>query len=141
MITDAQTRLASAQAVTAAGTTISQNVYDILSAGRNIGRGEPLRLVVSADASFIGGTDVKFTYEQSPNPDGSGSTVLGTSPTIVAANATIGAPLWDIHVPQNTQRYVFVRVTSTGTFTAGAFSANIVHDSPYPNNAPANTGY
>jgi hypothetical protein len=141
MITDAQTRLALAQPVTAAGTTISQNIYDILSAGRNIGRGEPLRLVVTADASFVGGTSVSFTYEQSPNPDGSGSTVLGTSPTVAAANATAGTALWDIHIPQNTQRYVFLRVTSIGTFTAGTFSAHIVHDSPYPNTAPANTGY
>ncbi|WP_375272051.1 Bbp16 family capsid cement protein [Sphingomonas sp.] len=141
MITDAQTRFAQAQAVTAAATTITQNVYDTLVANRNIGRGEPLRLVVSADTDFVGGTDVKFTYEQSPNPDGSGSTVLATSPTTVAANAKAGVPLWDIHIPQNTQRYVFLRVTSTGTFTAGAFSASIVHDSPYPNNAPANTGY
>lgn len=141
MIIDAQTRFAQAQAVTAAGTTISQNVYDTLVAGRNIGRGEPLRLVVSADVDFVGGTDIKFTYEQSPNPDGSGSTVLATSPTTTAANAKGGTPLWDIHIPQNTQRYVFLRATSTGTFTAGAFSAGIVHDSPYPNNAAANTGY
>lgn len=141
MITDAQARLALAQPVTAAGTTISQNIYDLLTAGRNIGRGEPLRLVVTADASFVGGTDVKFTYEQSPNPDGSGSTVLATSPTTVTANAPAGTSFWDIHIPQNTQRYVFLRVTSTGTFTAGSFSAHIVHDSSYPNTAPANTGY
>lgn len=141
MITDAQTRLAQGQTVTAAGATISQNVYDTLIASRNIGRGEPLRLVVTADQTFVGGTNLTFTYEQSPNPDGSGSTVLGTSQTIAAANATAGAVLWDIHVPQNLQRYLFLRVTSTGTFTAGAFSANIVHDSGYANTAAANTGY
>lgn len=141
MITDAQARFALAQPVTAAGTTISQNIYDNLTTGRNIGRGEPLRLVVSADSTFVGGTNIQFTYEQSANPDGSNSDVLATSPLTVTADATAGKAFWDIHIPQNTKRYVFVRVTSTGTFTAGTFSAHIVHDSPYPNAAPANTGY
>lgn len=140
MITDAQTRLAQGQAVTAATTTISQNVYDTTVA-RNLGRGSVLRLVVSADTAFAGGTDLKFTYEESSNPDGSSSNVLATSPTTTQANAAAGVKFWDIRLPDNKLRYVFVRVTSTGTFTAGSFSANIVQTTDAPNIAAANTGY
>jgi hypothetical protein len=140
MITDAQTRLAQAQAVTGAA-VISQNIYDLLVSGRNIGRGEPMRLIISVDTAFAGGTSLQATFEQSPNPDGSNSTVIGTSPAVPVANLVAGAKLWDVHVPQNAQRYVFVRFTPTGTFTGGAVSANIVHDTDYSNTAPANTGY
>lgn len=137
-ITDAQTRLAQGQSVTAAGATASQNIYDTLVAGRNIARGEPFRVSVTADVAFVGGTGLTFTYEDSPNPDGSGSTVLATSPTLITPNA---GKLWDIHLVRNTQRYLLVRCTSTGAYTSGSFSANIVHDTDYPMNAPANTGF
>lgn len=138
MITDAQARFAQGQTVTAAGTTISQNIYDTI-VPHNIGRGEPLRLVVTADSTFAGGGNLYFTYEQSSNPDGSNSDVLGTSQTFSAPTA--GTVFWDIHIPQNSKRFVFLRVTSTGTYTAGAFSAHIVHASSWQNNAAANTGY
>lgn len=139
MITDAQTRLFNAQAITNAA--VVSNIYDTGAAtpARNIGRGQPLRLKATVDTTFVGGTGLSITYEQSPNADGSGSTVLGTwNPGATPAG---GTSVVDVHLPQNTQRYVFARVTPTGTYTAGALSANIVSDTDTGSFYAGNTGY
>jgi hypothetical protein len=139
MIIDAQARFFNAQAVTSAA--VISNIYDTLSSNtpaRNIGRGQPLRLVATIDTTFAGGTALTLTYEQSANPDGSSSTVLSTG--AVGATPAAGTKAWDVHVPQNTQRYVFVRATPTGTYTAGALSAELVSDTDGNPYYTANTG-
>lgn len=139
MITDAQTRLFNAQAITNAA--VLSNIYDTgpSTPARNIGRGQPLRLKATVDTTFAGGTGLSLTYEQSDNPDGSSSTVLGTF--ALGATPAGGTSVLDVHVPQNTKRYVFARVTPTGTYTAGALSVNIVSDTDTGSFYAGNTGY
>jgi hypothetical protein len=140
MITDAQTRLLNAAAITAAGTLVS-NSYDTGAGGSpaaNIGRGQPLRLKATAGAAFVGGTGLTLNYVQSDNPDLSTPDILGTK--VAGATPAAGSDLWDIHLPQNTKRYVGVTVVSTGTYTAGNLSVNIVSDTRSDTAYPANTG-
>lgn len=139
-ILDAQTRLSNAQLITTAGTILATNNYDALVAGRNLGRGEPLRLSITIDTTMTGGTSIQPQYIESVNSDMSSPAVLASGPTTVTANALAGTVLWDVHLPQNTKRYVGVQYVVVGTFAAGAVSANIVHDTNYNPYYASNTG-
>ena len=78
MYIDAQLRLSGGQALAGTGTVVSTNNVDLLSANRNIGRGQPMRLVVTVDTTLAGGTGLTVEYIQSANADMSAPDVLGT---------------------------------------------------------------
>lgn len=139
MITDAQLRLSAAQAVAGTGTLVSTNSEDLLSANRNLGRGQPMRLVITVDTTFTGGTTFTPQYIQSANSDLSSPDVLASGPAVV--NPAAGTKILDIALPDNTKRYVGVQYVRTGTYTAGAVSAHIVSDSDYQPYVPSVTGY
>lgn len=141
MITDAQLRFSSAQPITSAGTLVSTNSEDLLSANRNLGRGATMRGRVQADVAFVGGTNVQVQYIQSANSNLSSPDVLASGPVVVTANLTAGAVLLDIPLPNNTKRYVGFQYVSTGTFSAGTLSAFIVSDTDFQPYLPSNTGY
>jgi len=139
MITDAQLRLSNAQAVAGTGALNSTNVIDLLSANRNLGRGQPMRLVLTVDTTLVGGTQFQAQYVQSANADLSAPDVLVTGPTSVTPVA--GTKILDIALPDNTKRYVGVIYGRTGTYTAGAVSAHLVSDSDANPYVPSITGY
>ena len=147
MIQDAQLRFSQAQSLIGAAQTIqSTNIVDLGVAGRNIGRGEPMRWPVTVDTTLAGGASVTINYMASPNPDGSSAVQMDTSGvlTTAAINAaqTAGTPVWDRHVPSNAPyRYVFLQYVTAGTFTAGALTAGIVHDTDANPYYAAVTGY
>lgn len=142
MITDAQLRLSQAQTmVGAAGTTVSTNSEDLLSANRNLGRGQAMRLVVTVDTTHTGGTSVQPQYIQSANSDLSSPDVLASGPVVAEAVLVAGAKIWDTALPDNTKRYVGVQYVKLGTHTTGALSAHIVSDSDYQPYVPSVTGY
>lgn len=142
MYTDAQLRFSNAQDLSgAAATTVSTNSEDLLSANRNLGRGQPMRGVVTIDTAFAGGTSMQPQYIQSANADLSSPDVLATGPTVVTANLTAGAKVWDFTLPDNTKRYVGFRYVTVGTHTAGKVTAHIVSDTDYNPYLPSVTGY
>lgn len=142
MITDAQLRFSLAQSLAgAAATTVSTNSEDLLAANRNLGRGQPMRGIVTVDTAFTGGTSVQVQYIQSANSNLSSPDVLASGPVVTDANATIGAKLFDQQLPDNTKRYVGFQYVTVGTHTTGALSAHIVSDTDFNPYLPAVTGY
>jgi hypothetical protein len=139
MITDAQARLSSAQALTT-GTVVSTNSYDA-GLARDIGRGQEIRVKVTVDTTFTGGTSLGVNIIESPNSDLSSPTVLLTGPVTVEASMTAGASLLDVVLPQTSKRYVGLQYVNTGTHTAGAVSAHLVFDTDSRTFFAANTGY
>lgn len=140
MIVDAQLRLSGpAQAVAGTGTLTGTNAEDLLSANRNLGRGQPMRLVVTIDTTFTGGTTFTPQLIQSPNADLSSPTVIASGPAVT--NPAAGTKIWDTQLPDNTARYLGIQYVRTGTYTAGAVSAHIVSDSDFTPYLPSITGY
>lgn len=143
MITDAQLRLSNRQdlATPAAGTIKSTNVVDLLAAKRNIGRGQPLRFVVTVDEAFASGTSINTQYVQDDNETLTTPTVLAQTGVVALANIPgKGNVLMDIPLPDNTERYIGAQYVTVGDFTTGKVSAHIVAESDYQPYLPANTG-
>lgn len=141
MITDAQLRLSQAQAVAGTGTLVSTNNVDLLSANRNIGRGQDMRLAVTIDTTMTGGTSLQPQLIESANSDMSSPNVIASGPVVATANLTAGSKIWDTALPDNTRRYYAIQYVRVGTFTAGAVSAHIVSDTDYTPYVPSVTGY
>jgi len=139
MITDAQTRFSSAQAITT-GTQLSTNAYD-LGVARDAGRGQPLRIVATIDTTFTGGTSLQVNIVESANSDLSSATVISTGTAIVEASLTAGSKIVDRHLPQTSKRYIGLQYVTVGTHTAGALTAGIVLDSDSNTYFAANTGF
>lgn len=138
MITDAQTRLSSQQALTS-GTIVSTNSYD-LGTARDVGRGHPLRVIVTVDTAFAGGTSVTPNIIESANADLSSPTVIGAGETTAEAALTQGAKIMDRVLPKTSKRYIGLQYANAGTHSAGTVSANIVLDTDSSAQFPANTG-
>jgi len=138
MITDAQTRLSNQQALTS-GTVVSTNSYD-LGTARDIGRGQPLRVIVTVDTAFAGGTNVTPSIIESANADLSSSTVIGAGDATAEAGLTAGARIMDRVLPKTSKRYIGLQYANSGTHTAGAMSAHIVIDTESNTQFAANTG-
>lgn len=115
MYTDAQLRFSNAQPI-GTGTVQSTHIVDLGVAGRNIGRGEPMRLAVTTDVTFTGGTSIVINYCQSANPDGSSPDILSSSPAVLTASLSAGQTIRDVHLTSNTKRYVFLQYVVTGTY-------------------------
>jgi len=139
MITDAQTRFSSAQAVTT-GTQYSTNTYD-MGVARDIGRGGDLRVICTIDTTFTGGTSLQVNLVESANSDLSSPTVLLTGAVTAEASLTAGTKLMDKTLPGTTKRYVGFQFVTVGTHTAGAVSGGIVIDTDSGTYFPANTGF
>lgn len=143
MITDAQLRFSNAQdlATPAAGTIKSTNVVDLLAANRNVGRGQPMRLIVTVDETFVGGTSINVQMTDDDNSAMASAAVLAQTGPIALANIpAAGGVLMDIPLPDNDQQYLGVQYVTVGDFTAGKVSAHIVSDTDYQPYLPANTG-
>lgn len=142
MITDAQNRPSFNQSIAfAAGTVVSTDSIDLLTANRNIGRSGPLRAHVVVTTALAGGTNIKVELITSANANLSSPTVIATGPTVVTANATAGAELMDVAIPGTAQRYLGFQYTTVGIYTgAGTVSAHIVAETDNQPYIAMNTG-
>jgi hypothetical protein len=139
MITDAQTRFSSGQAVTT-GTQVSTNSYD-LGIARDVGRGGNLRVYANATATFTGGTSLQASVVESVNSDLSSATVIVSGPVFAEASLVAGTRLLDVALPLTSKRYLGVQYTSVGTHTAGTVDSGIVIDTDSGTTFAANTGF
>lgn len=131
MITDANLLLSSAQAVTSSA--VSTNTID-LGVARDIGEGEELYVVFTVDTTVTaaGAATVEFQVVGSTAAALSSPVVLGTSGAIGKAALTAGTTVAvriNPTVGSTAYRYFGANYNvSTGPLTAGAFTANVVHD-------------
>jgi hypothetical protein len=130
MLMDAQARPSFNQSVAAAaGTIVSTDSIDLLSAADNPGRsGMPLRAVAVLTAALVGaGASIQAQLIESANSNLSSPNVLASGPVIAVAAAGLGAKLLDVPVPDTTQRYIgFQYVISGATTTGGTVTSGIV---------------
>lgn len=145
MITDAFNQLdASNASIRAANTYVSQNTID-LSTNREVGSGEPAKVLYNVEVAFAGGTSVTPQIITSAAPALTSPTVIDPGPTIVTAALVLGA-FFARYVPEiisptgaavagqiagvgsTGQRYLGVQYVSVGTYTAGTISSRIVLD-------------
>lgn len=128
MYTDKLALFSDAQAPTT-GTTASTNVVDTGVAGRGIGSGEPVWLVVQVVTTCTsGGSNTTQAVLQDSADNSSFSTVLSGVATAVAS-LVAGYNLLRVALPLGLRRYIRVAyVIATADLTAGAFDAYLTHD-------------
>ena len=140
-IIDAQNRPSNAQSLAgAAATTVSTDSIDLLTANRNVGRGKSIRGQVLVAAAFTGGTNVFVQMITSASSNLASPTVIATGATVVDANATAGASLFDAPIPGTAQRYLGFQYTTTGVHTTGTVNAHFVAETTNQPYVTANTG-
>jgi hypothetical protein len=130
------------QAVTGTNTSVlSTNTYD-LGAARDLGKGEPLELVIETITAASGGTSVQFQIIQADDAAlTSNVQVINQTDAIVIATLTLGKQI-SLHVdrvePLAAKRYLGVRYVLVGAVAAGAYFAAFVKSiqdpqTSYPN--------
>jgi hypothetical protein len=150
MITDALARLSGtnafppvAQALTS-GTIYSTYCFDTqsptnVSGGttttqiRDLGEGEDLYVSMTVGTAFSGGTNVLAEVVLGDDTSFTNTVVIGTMGTIVTASLTAGANFVARVNPRlgalgSTYRYLGVKYTISGTYSAGAVFADVVTD-------------
>lgn len=132
MITDQLLKVSAAQAVTASA--VSTDKVD-LSVARDIGEGEGLYMNFSVDttATAAGAATVEFQVVVADDAAlTTNVTVVGTSGAIPKASLVAGyntAVRINPQIASLGRRYFGANyVVATGPLTAGAFTANVVHD-------------
>jgi len=129
MILDERTEFADATALNtgAAGDYVIGDVIDLGAAGRDIGNGEELELVVQVDttATSGGSATLAISLATDDNSSLSSPTKLVTSPAVAVASLTAGTTVFRVRVPAGTyERYIgIVQTTGTAAFTAGKINA------------------
>lgn len=129
MITDKLLRVSTDQALTT--TAVSTDTID-LSVARDIGEGHDLYMNFAVTTALAGGTSVKFEVIQADNAALSSNVqVIGSSDAVLTAALVAGyntAVRINPQVASNGKRYLGARYTISGTYTAGAVTADIVTD-------------
>ena len=128
MIYDNFLKLSEAQAPTT-GTTPSTNVIDTGVAGRSIGSGQPIELVVqvATTATSAGASTMQIVLQDSA--DNSSFANVATYPAVAVANLVAGLEMARIKLPAGLRRYIRIAyVIATADLTAGAFNAFLTLD-------------
>lgn len=130
MLMDKQNQLSNAQAVLGAA-LFSTNVIDLGPnswAGNSVGDRAAPEIHFSIDTTFLSGTSLKIELVSADNEAmNSGLVVHEASDALLLAELTAGSRVRFMpNIPLQAKRYFGVRYTPTGTFTAGAISANAV---------------
>ena len=139
MITDKETRLCKAQAVTTS-TEYSDFAYDTAD-GSDINGSGALILYVNVGTAFTGGTSLDVKYVNSASADLTSLVVLASTGAIVEASLTAGARLLRLRVPANTLRYVGLQFVTVGTHSTGTINAGLVRDADTNRVYSAETGF
>lgn len=137
MITDAFLLITDALAtIRAAATYLSNNTID-LSVTRDMGAGEPLKLLTNVDVAFAGGTSVTIQTITSAAAALSSPTIIDSGQrAILLAELTLGA-MFVRFLPELTgpgglgtlgQRYLGCQYVGVGTFTLGTLSTRVILD-------------
>ena len=140
MILDKQNLFSDKQSLTATSPILSTNTIDLGATGvspilgqlpaRDVGQGEPLDLLVQVVTAAAGGTSVVAAVIQADDAALSSNVeVLAQSGVIALASLVAGYQFKVPFIPNGvTKRYLGVRYTTVGTFTAGQVTSGIVAD-------------
>jgi hypothetical protein len=145
MYMDAQNRPSNAQSLIAgAGTVVSTDSIDMLSAHDNPGRNSMLRAiaVLTTGITSGGAATLQAQLIESDNANLSSPRVLATGDQIAVAAGAQGTKLLDVPMPDTTKRYLgFQYIIGTAALTAGAVTAGLTAGTDRWSGAlPMNTG-
>lgn len=129
MITDAQLRFSSAQAITT-GAVNSTNVVDLTTAD-DIARGLPMRAKATVGTTFTSGGagTLQAQLVTSTAAALTSPTVLFDTGAVALGTLVAGYDLFDIVVPKTAKRYIGIVYTEgTADMTAGTVNAGLVVD-------------
>lgn len=124
---NAQETYSDEQAFTGATPVISTDIIDHGVEG--LGLTEGLWLEVSAQTLFAGGTGTLTIILESDSSSGFGSAVTEISKAFSTVTPAAGTLLLQQHMPVISNQFTRVRLTFTGTASAGSFSAYLT-DNP-----------
>lgn len=126
MIFDSTNKFSTKQAVTA--TAPSTNTIDLGVSLRDVGVGEPVKIIAIVEDAFTGLTSLSVSIETSDVENfGSGVTTLITSQAVPVADLVAGYAFPPIHLPKGIEgRYLRVNYTVVGTGTGGTISTGVV---------------
>lgn len=114
-----------------AGAYASTNVID-LGADRDIGLGNPVRILVQVDETFAsaGAATLNIDLETDDNSSFSSATTIATTGAVAKATLVQGYKFAEISfVPRANERYLRLNYTiGTATTTAGTVTAGIVFE-------------
>lgn len=125
MYVDYETLMSDDQAITA--TAASTNLID-LGADVDIGKGEPVNILVQVTEAFNNLTSLAIALQTDDNTGFSSATTLYTE-TLALAALVVGARIRMQHMPADNERYLRMNYTVTGTApTTGQVTAGVVGD-------------
>jgi len=137
-IMDADLVLGSALAVTSS--PVRSTVLDMKAASRDVGKGNPMKLVIKVGTAFASGTDITFDLE-TDTVVGMGSAVKKlTVPAVLLASLTAGAKILEVDLPVGLKQFISVLATPNGAFSAGTLNIYIVVDDGNWAALPGNVG-
>lgn len=139
MMYDRETTFSRDQAVTAAGTNFSTDVFDA-GVDLNINTNRELQVFAEVVTAFVGGTSINLQYVESDNDDLSSGDVLAETGVIATADLVVGKRLFHQALPRTSKRYHGFQIVSLGTFTDGTFSGGLVRDVQDEAFPPQHTG-
>lgn len=127
MYIDHETMFSDKQAITA--DAASTNVYDT-SATKDVGKGEPARLIVQVMEAFNNLTSLDVIFQTATDSAFTSPVNTAVRKSVLLADLALGAVLVDVPLPVGLKRYLRVYYDVTGTApTTGKVSAFLVLDS------------
>lgn len=137
MYIDSQTQFSDDQALTAAGTTVSTNVYDT-GAAADIGVGQAVMFFATVTSALLGGTSVQAKLQTSA--DNVTFTDLGAGPVVPVAELVAGKKIAAFSVPHGAKRYLRAAYVVAGTFTGGTVHSSLTLDVDAGNRGTVTSG-
>jgi hypothetical protein len=124
MLLDVESMLSDGQAVTT-GSVASTNTFDA-GASRDVAGGEGLWVLAQVTEAFVGpGATLIVALETASEPTFAAPTTLYTSPAIAVTELGLGARPLRVAMPRYAQRYLRLKYTVSGTFSAGRLTAGL----------------
>lgn len=129
MVLDQENLFSNSQAITA--TAVSENVID-LGVDRDIGKGEPIEVLVAVEVAATSGTSaatLTVELQTDDNESFSSPTVLASSEAYPVGDLVVGFQPFKIRVPRGTERYLRLNYTAgTENFTALTLKSGLILD-------------
>jgi len=125
MILDKENLFSDDQALTT--TAVSENVIDT-GAAKDVGPGEPLRVLAQITADLATGTSVAVALQTATDAAFTSPVVLYTTAAIAAAALLAGYEFALPMVPKGALRFLRLNYVIVGTFDAGTITAGILFD-------------
>ncbi len=124
MIIDNEAKFHDDRVITTADATEDGDVVDL---GPDGSGDSDFTVEVQMTNDATAGTNITASLYENDTPDSVSPVLVVAGPTVVLADLVAGKILLSVRAPFVTERYIFVRIASTGTFSTNTtLSAHII---------------